>query len=98
MLGIHALLGIHELLRLQHYVRARLGGVEAPLLVAHGQHDSTADPRDARRICRAVASERCELLMLEDSAHVVPVDHDGPRLASALVGFLERSRRAQRRC
>lgn len=92
------LAGLHELLRLQRYVRARLGRVEAPLLVAHGRYDRTAHPRDARRICRGVSSADREPLMLEDSAHVVSVDHDGPRLASELVGFLADSRRAQGRC
>jgi len=92
------LAGIHELVRLQRYVRARLDRVEAPLLVAYGRHDQTADPREAQRICRAVSSRSCDVLMLEDSGHVVTVDHDGPRLAAALVGFLSDSRRAQGRC
>ena len=29
-------------------------------------------------------------LLLERSAHVVPVDYDGPQLAAAVVEFLER--------
>jgi len=92
------LAGIHQLLRLQSYVRARLAGVDVPLLVAHGEHDVTADPGDAGRICRTVDSARCELLMLPNSAHVVPVDHDGPALCEALVDFFGGSRRAQGRC
>lgn len=82
------LVGIHELLRLQRRVRGQLSSVKAPLLVAHGSHDKTTDPRNARRIRQGVSSARCELLMLEDSGHVVPVDFDGPRLAVALVDFL----------
>ena len=92
------LAGIHEVLRAQRHVRALLPRIATPLLVAHGRHDATADPRHASRICRAVSSTRCERLMLENSAHVVPVDHDGPQLAAALVAFLGGSREASQRC
>ena len=82
--------GVHELVRLQRRVRPRLGLVTCPILVAHGAHDVTADPADAREILGSVASERRELLILEGSAHNVPVDHDGPRLAAAAAEFLLR--------
>ena len=92
------LAGIHEVLHAQRHVRALLPRITTPLLVAHGRHDATADPRDASRICQAVSSNRCERLILENSAHVVPVDHDGPQLAVALVAFLGGSRDASERC
>lgn len=82
--------GVHELMRLQGWVRPRLGRVRCPILVAHGAHDTTADPADAREILAGVASERHELLILEGSAHNVAVDHDGPRLAEAAADFLLR--------
>jgi carboxylesterase len=82
--------GVHELMRLQRWVRPRLGRVQCPILVAHGAHDSTADPADAREILAGVASERHELLILEGSAHNVAVDYDGPRLAEAAADFLLR--------
>jgi carboxylesterase len=81
---------VHELLRLQRHVRATLSRVEAPLLVAHGAHDRTAHPDDAREILARVASSEREHLVLDASGHVVPVDHDGPRLAAAAVEFLRR--------
>jgi len=81
------LAAVHELLRLQHRVRSGLSRVTAPILVAHGAHDTTAHPRDARVIFEQVASGVRELLMLESSAHVVPVDQDGPRLALSVAEF-----------
>jgi carboxylesterase len=69
-------------------VRASLGRVEAPILVAHGAHDRTANPRDAQEIARSVGSRQVQVLRLADSGHVVPVDRDGPRLAEAVAGFL----------
>jgi len=84
------LASVRELQRLQRHVRAILGRVTAPILVAHGARDETANPADARRIMKRVASQERELLILPDSGHVVPVDHDGPRLGRAASEFLAR--------
>jgi carboxylesterase len=80
--------GVHELIRLQRWVRPRLGRVRCPILVAHGAHDVTANPADAREILGKVSSPRRELLILEGSAHNVAVDYDGPRLAREAADFL----------
>jgi len=84
------LTSVHELMRLQRRVREALPRVRAPLLVAHGAHDRTANPADARAILERVASPKRELLWLEDSGHVVPVDRDGPALAEAAAEFAMR--------
>jgi carboxylesterase len=84
------LAAVHELVRLQRRVLALLPRVTAPLLVAHGAHDRTAHPDDAHEILARVASVERGHLRLEASGHVVPVDHDGPRLAAAAVEFLRR--------
>ena len=84
------LAAVHELLRLQRRVRAGLSRVRAPILVAHGAHDTTAHPGDARVIVEAVASGVREFLLLEGSAHVVPVDRDGPELAVSVAEFFAR--------
>jgi carboxylesterase len=84
------LAAVRQLQHLQRLVRGSLGRVTAPLLVAHGAHDATADPADSQEILDRVGSRERERLILEDSAHVVPVDRDGPRLAAASVDFLTR--------
>lgn len=81
---------VHELMKLQRVVRGRLCQITAPILVAHGALDHTADPGDARRIYDGVASQERELLWLRASGHVVPVDRDGPELARAAASFLVR--------
>ena len=81
---------VHELQRLQRRVRDGLGRVTAPILIAHGAHDRTANPKDAAVIRDGVSSPVCELLVLPESAHVVPVDVDGPALARAVAEFLVR--------
>jgi len=84
------LAAVRQLQHLQRLVRGALGRVTAPLLVAHGAHDATADPADSKEILDRAGSRESEYLILEDSAHVVPVDRDGPRLAAAIVDFLTR--------
>jgi len=81
---------IHELQRLQRRVRSRLAEITAPILVAHGALDRTANPEDAREIHGAVRSEERALQFFESSGHVVPVDVDGLRLAEAVADFLSR--------
>jgi carboxylesterase len=91
-LAVMPLASIHELLRLQRRVRSALAQIATPILVAHGLHDNTASPEDAQEILRSVSSEVSEWLPLEASGHVASVDHDGPRLASAVAEFLDRWR------
>lgn len=95
-LSVMPLAAVHQLQQLQRRARSGLSGISAPLLVAHGVHDRTADPADSRRILASVSSRERELLLLPDSAHVVPVDYDGPRLAEATVRFLTRRLPASR--
>lgn len=95
-LPLMPLASVHELLRLQGRVRGGLPRVRAPILVAHGRLDATAHPDDARAIAAAVASPERQLLWLDRSGHVVPVDRDGPALAEAVGEFLARPRRALR--
>ncbi len=82
------LAAVHELIKLQRLVMPELGSIDAPILVAHGAHDRTANPKNARAIHDAVASEVRELVMYERSAHVVPVDHDGAELAERATRFV----------
>jgi len=81
---------VHELQRLQRRVRPQLVRITAPILVAHGMHDRTANPKDAVEIRDSVSSEVREYLLLAASGHVVPVDFDGPALALAVAEFLAR--------
>jgi carboxylesterase len=84
------LASVAELIRLQRLVRSRLSRVNAPILIAHGAHDRTAHPADARAIHAKVGSAERQLLVLEASAHVATVDYDGALLARSAAEFLNR--------
>jgi len=82
------LASIHELIRLQRVVAQGLKRIQAPALVAHGAHDRTANFRDADRILAGLGSKNKEILVCANSAHVVPVDHDGGLLAQRIADFM----------
>lgn len=82
------LASVHELMRLQTRVRASLGMIRAPALIAHGTLDRTANPADATFIHDGIGSADRALLMLEASGHVVPVDRDGAALADRVADFV----------
>jgi carboxylesterase len=84
------LASVEQLCALQVRVRGLLARIRAPILVAHGLLDATAHPDDARAIVESVGSSERELLWLESSAHVVPVDRDGARLAAAVAAHCAR--------
>jgi len=81
---------VRELLRLQRVVAPALSRVRAPILVAHGARDRTANPADAQVILRTVGSIEREWVDCTASGHVVPVDVDGPLLARAVSSFFLR--------
>jgi carboxylesterase len=88
--SVMPLASVHELQRLQRVVRKGLPRIECPILVAHGAHDTTADPRDALAIVARVSSDVSEQLSCESSGHVVPVDVDAVALAERAAEFLTR--------
>lgn len=89
-MNVMPLRAVHELLRLQRTVVRALPRVRAPILVAHGARDRTANPADAQAILRGVGSSEREWLECTGSGHVVPVDVDGPLLAEAAATFFLR--------
>jgi carboxylesterase len=86
------LASVHELQRLQRQVRSGLSQICCPILVAHGAHDTTANPEDADVIVGAVSSDVCEQLVCASSGHVVPVDLDAVALGRRAGEFLSRFR------
>jgi len=86
-MAVMPMASVHQLTRLQRVVRASLGSIRAPLFVAHGALDQTANPADLATIAASVSSDRVERLQLERSAHIVPVDFDGPELCEAVADF-----------
>jgi carboxylesterase len=65
-----------------------LAAVCQPLLTIQSRQDRSISPRDAERIQRAVASPRKQLVWLENSRHLTPLDGDAPRVRVAISDFV----------
>lgn len=70
-------------------VRARLKLVAAPCLVIHARHDDIASVSNAYEIVRGVRHAPVELLLLEDSYHMVTIDRERRKVIARVVGFVE---------
>ncbi len=84
------LAGIVELLRLQAVVRRELEQVTQPVLALHGRHDHTVPLTNLGVLRRRLGSRTVETRVLENSWHVITIDHDRDEVARLAGDFLER--------
>ena len=64
-----------------------LRSVTAPLLLVQAIHDDATSPRNSRHVYRNVSSRQKEMLLLEDSFHMVTADLERDRVADAMTRF-----------
>jgi carboxylesterase len=79
---------VRELMRLQREVERDLDRVAAPLRLIYSRGDRTVNFADAERIRSRVSSPQPELVTLEESGHVMPVDLERKRVAREVGDFL----------
>jgi carboxylesterase len=84
---------MHQLYRLARHVEKIAPTIEAPVLIAHAEEDDMANPRNAYRLQRALGGFS-EVVMLEDSYHMIHVDRQHARLGELTAGFFGGSVRA----
>ncbi len=78
-----------ELRALSAYVRRNLGAVRAPCLVMHARHDDIAAAGNAQDIVRGVRHAPVELVLLDDSYHMITIDRDRRTVLARTVAFAE---------
>jgi carboxylesterase len=77
---------MYQLYRLARHVEKVAPNIKAPVLIAHAQEDDMANPRNALRLQRALGGFS-EVVMLEDSYHMIHVDKQHVRLGELTAGF-----------
>jgi carboxylesterase len=77
---------MYQLYRLARHVEKVAPQVETPVLVVHARQDDLADLRNAHRL-RAALGGPSELVVLEDSFHMVHVDNEHARVADLTAAF-----------
>lgn len=78
-----------DLYTLSAYVRRRLARVRAPCLVAHATEDDVASVRNARLVAANVSGP-VEMLLLENSFHMVTLDRERHLLIARAATFFSR--------
>lgn len=81
---------VGEMRLLAHHVRRRLGAVRAPCLVIHARHDDVASSENALLIKRGVRHAPVELMLLDDSYHMVTIDRERRAVVARTVAFATR--------
>jgi carboxylesterase len=79
-----------EMRALAAYVRKHLGRVRSPCLVIHARHDDIASTENAQTIVRGVRHAPVELVLLEDSYHMITIDRERRTVLACASAFVER--------
>ncbi|CAM3975755.1 alpha/beta hydrolase [Paracidovorax anthurii] len=78
-----------EMRALAAHVRRRLDAVRAPCLVMHARNDDIASADNAREIARGVRHAPVELVLLDDSYHMITIDRERRTVLARTVAFVE---------
>ncbi|WP_198972174.1 alpha/beta hydrolase [Xylophilus sp. ASV27] len=81
---------IQEMRRLSAHVLRRLSDVHAPCLVVHAAHDDVSAVGNAHDIVRGVVHAPVELVLLDDSYHMVTIDRERRTVIERTAGFVAR--------
>ena len=80
---------IYELLKLSKVVRKKLKGIDVPILLIHSKEDDLTSPKGAYLVYNKISSEDKNLIILEDSYHMVLYDNEKEFVFNKCLGFLD---------
>jgi carboxylesterase len=90
--GVHSVPAVHQLIKLTALVRKDLPYIRQPALIMGGRLDTVVDPRDPVLLYEQIGSEQKELLWLENSQHVAPLDYDREIILQRIIKFANAGR------
>jgi carboxylesterase len=85
-LPLHA---AHEVMHLSKEVRRSLPQVSCPILIVQGALDPAIAPDCAQIVNNGVSSEEKEVLLLNNSGHLVTIDSEWERVAEKTYKFIQ---------
>ena len=77
-----------ELLNLSTYMRDKFHNVVSPALIIHSKEDDLTSPKGAREVYQKISSEDKELIILDNSYHMVVYDNDKQFVFQKSLDFL----------
>ena len=88
--AVNPLGALVQLHRLQLQVRRRLPHIKQPLLIVQGRLDTAIDLRGVEELYHNIGSPVKELHWMENSVHVVILDHELEQVVAVTTRFIER--------
>lgn len=79
---------IHEAEKLIEYIFGVVAHISAPCLIIHAREDEVTSLRSPEHLMQQLASPRRELLVLENSYHMVTLDNDRQQLLGKTIDFI----------
>jgi carboxylesterase len=73
-----------------NHVKADLGEIKAPILIFQAREDHTVHPGNAEVIFKAVGSQDKQIVMLDNSYHVITVDFDKQTVFEKSYEFIQK--------
>ena len=87
---VNPLPAIVQMHKLQRQVRRQLSKIKQPLLIVQGRLDTDIDLKGIDTLYRETGSTHKELHWMENSNHVVLLDHEREQVLQLTVQFIER--------
>lgn len=82
--------GIYELIKLSSVVRKTLKDIVAPILIIHSKEDDLTSVKSAYLVNNKISSKDKELIILDDSYHMVLYDNEKQFVFDKALSFLDR--------
>ncbi len=89
--GVYPLWGTRELLLLADDTEHKLGKINQPVFIVQGRLDETIDPECGRIIVDGIQSSYSELHWMEESGHVVILDHEIDDIVALTRKFIQKA-------
>lgn len=80
---------IYELLKLSKFVRKKLKDINIPILLIHSKEDDLTSPKGAYLVYNKLSSKDKNLIILEDSYHMVLYDNEKEFVFNKSLEFLD---------
>lgn len=79
---------IYELLKLSKFVRKSLSKITSPTLLIHSKEDDLTSVKSAEVVYNAISSDESELIILNDSYHMVLYDNEKEFVYEKVLNFI----------
>ena len=89
LLSFFPLSCVHEMLRTGKYMRKHIKKCHAPVIVIHSKRDDLTSTKSAHFVFNKCSSAKKELVILENSYHMITLDNEQDLILSKTIDFFK---------